>query len=349
MHSDSIEQAALATLFLPFDSQELAWQPHVAFLRARAGIPAPYAAGLVCEQTFKPEADALRHAGMEVVPHIANDRRFELVLVLPPRQREESRALLARAVQLAGEGGRVVAAAANNSGARTVEGDLAQLAGGVESRSKHKCRVCWTAPLRASALDARLLDTWSVLDAPRPILDGRFVSRPGVFAWARIDPASELLAAQLPAMLHGRAADLGAGFGYLSLELLERCAGITALHVYEAEARALELARRNLSERAPHATIEYRWHDVTAGLTEKYDTIVMNPPFHTASGAENPGLGKRFIAVAAGALNPGGRLWLVANRHLPYESVLNDNFGTVRIVTQRHGFKIVEAVRGALR
>jgi len=36
-------------------------------------------------------------------------------------------------------------------------------------------------------------------------------------------------------------------------------------------------------------------------------------------------------------------LWLVANRHLPYEAVLDQGFGQVRTVAQEHGFKIVEA------
>ena len=41
-----------------------------------------------------------------------------------------------------------------------------------------------------AAVDAVLLDDWIALDAPRVIADGRFVSRPGVFAWDRIDAAS---------------------------------------------------------------------------------------------------------------------------------------------------------------
>ena len=84
---------------------------------------------------------------------------------------------------------------------------------------------------------------------------------------------------------------------------------------------------------------------MTAGLPHSYDVIVSNPPFHTQSRTDRPDIGRRFIAVAAAALNPGGRLWLVANRHLPYESVLTESFGKVRIVAQEHGFKIVEAVR----
>jgi 16S rRNA (guanine1207-N2)-methyltransferase len=345
MHNDRSERAALATLFLPFSLGVLPWPRRIAFLRARPEPSLPQDCELVCEQTFKPDADALQQAGYDVVQQIPANERFDLVMVLPPRQRDESRSLLARAMRLVGPAGRVVAAAANTSGARSIESDLEKLAGQVESQSKNKCRVCWTGPLDPASVDARLLDEWSGYDAPRPILDGQFVSRPGVFAWDRIDPASQLLAEELPTTLQGRAADLGAGFGYLSFELLRRCPGVTALDVYEAEARALALCRENLSAQGKRVAIDYRWHDVTTGLPNIYDTIVTNPPFHTGSGAEDPGLGRRFIAVAAQSLVPGGRLWLVANRHLPYESILNASFGNVRSVTQRYGFKVIEAVR----
>jgi 16S rRNA (guanine1207-N2)-methyltransferase len=115
--------------------------------------------------------------------------------------------------------------------------------------------------------------------------------------------------------------------------------------VYEAENRALDLARVNLASLPSPATVNYHWHDVTAGLTSSYDVIVTNPPFHTGSREDRPDIGRRFITVAAEALNPGGRLLLVANRHLPYESVLNASFGTVRLLAQEHGFKIIEAIK----
>ena len=79
----------------------------------------------------------------------------------------------------------------------------------------------------------------------------------------------------------------------------------------------------------------------------RYDVIVTNPPFHAQQGAARPDIGRAFIAAAAAALVPGGRLWLVANRNLPYELELDANFGSVRIVTQQQGFKIIEAIKGA--
>lgn len=338
---------ALETLFLPFSEGRLAWPSDGAtamFLRARDGWPLRQQPlpGLLCEQTFKPEADALTQAGFAVNVTGAQ-KTYDLVLILPPRQRDEARALMARAVAMIKPGGRVVVSQSNDEGARSSEADLARLTGDVESMSKNKCRVFWTASM--ARLDASLVTQWQQLDAVRPIAGGRFMSRPGIFAWDRIDVASELLVEHLPASLSGRAADLGAGFGYLSAELLTRCPGITTLDIYEAENRALELARVNLKQFEARAALNYRWHDVSVGLSDEYDAIVTNPPFHAQRGVDRPDIGKRFISVAADSLRPGGQLWLVANRHLPYEAVLSNNFDSVRTVVQRHGYKIIAAVR----
>ena len=230
---------ALDSLFLPFSNRSLSWpQGPVLFLRAREGwamrqYPLDQ---LVCEQSYKPFADELERGGLQATADAAaSGTRYPLVLVLPPRQREEARALFARALSLCAPGGVVVASITNNEGAKSGEADLKQLAGLGGSLAKNHCRVFWSKPL-GDAHDPALLGRWSELDAPRAILDGRFASRPGVFAWDRIDPASALLAAHFPADLAGRGADLGAGYGYLSAELLLRNAKITSLDLYEAEA-----------------------------------------------------------------------------------------------------------------
>lgn len=335
---------ALETLLLPLVDGPLAWPREGGglFLRARDGWPLHQRAwaGLVCEQSFKPEADALQRSGVRLAAP-GDATRYPLVLVLPPRQRDEARALFARAIAHAQPGGRVLACQRNDEGAKSGEADLARLAGPLGSLSKNKCRAFWTAPLDG-AIDPELAAQWQALDAPRPIADGRFLSRPGVFAWDRIDTASALLARHLPDDLHGAAADLGAGYGYLASELLARCPGIVSLDLYEAEQRALELARHNLAGAAARVALDFHWHDVTTGLGRRFDVIVSNPPFHAQGRADRPDIGRRFIAVAADALKPGGRLWLVANRHLPYESELGARFARVRTVAQEAGFKVIE-------
>ncbi len=348
--------APLQALMLPFESGALRW-PHEAapgralFLRGRDGWPlhARPLPGLAAWQPFRPDADALQRAGFDVVDETGTNTH-PLVLLLPPRQRDELRALFARAVDACAEGGTVLASVANDAGAKSAEADLRKLAGGLEGVvSKHHCRVFW-ARKDAARLDAALLGEWRGRDAPRRITapqlpQGGFLTRPGVFAWDRIDPASALLAAHLPTNLRGHGADLGAGWGFLSLEVLARNPQVQALDLFEADARALALARHNLGELGTQAALDFHWHDVTTGLPRSYDFIVSNPPFHAHDAADRPELGQRFIAAASQALRKGGRLYLVANRHLPYEAALAAGFGQVRELAQRNGFKVVEAVR----
>ncbi len=341
---------ALEALFHPFSAGLLQWPAgDVLFLRGREGaaLHAQRASGLVATQPFKPEAARLARIGIDLVDEDALPAgKFALVLVLPPRQREEARALLAKACAAVAPGGVVVASVSNDEGAKSREADLKQLAGSVSVLSKHHCRVFWTAP--GAIITTALQAQWAGGDVARRIvspdlLGGGFQTRPGVFAWDRVDTASAMLAAALPNDLHGRVADFGAGWGYLALQVLARCPKVTSMDLYEADARALALADANLVDaRVP---MHFHWQDVAAGIEERFDAIVCNPPFHALGRGDRPDIGRAFIDAAAQALNPGGRLWLVANRHLPYEEALGSGFPQVRTLAQSGGFKVIEATK----
>ena len=345
--SAAAPDVALAALFVPFElnALRLPASDRALFLRARAGMRLREMAQTdwLCQQTFLPFADELSRCGLRVGEPETHDL-FPLVLLLPPRQRDEARAVFAQALAHVAPGGTLLACAPNTEGARSCEADLTQLVGDVQHLSKHKCRVFWATPDEAS-INWSLQNEWSALDAPREIGDG-YISRPGLFAWNRVDHASALLAAHLPHDLSGRVADLGAGYGYLATQVIARCAQVNSVDLYEAEARALAPARLNL-ERAQQACghpvqIAVHWHDVTRGLLQRYDAIVSNPPFHQGR-ADLPQLGRAFITSAADALVPNGRLFIVANRHLPYEALLAARFSSVTTLTVQDGFKVIEA------
>ncbi len=77
---------------------------------------------------------------------------------------------------------------------------------------------------------------------------------------------------------------------------------------------------------------------------DKYDLIVMNPPFHEGHAAE-PSLGVAIIKTALKALKQGGKLMMVANRGLPYEQVLAENSKEYGETCRNARFKVLWAKR----
>lgn len=182
---------------------------------------------------------------------------------------------------------------------------------------------------------AWLPDDWRA--APRAVAPG-FVTLPGLFSADGPDEGSRLLAAHLPARMPTRVVDLGAGWGWLAAQVLAR-EGVTELHLVESDADALTCARANVTD--PRA--RFHWADATSfRLPEPVNGVVMNPPFHQTRAAE-PRLGAAFIATAARLLTGAGRLWMVANRQLPYEAELRAHFASVEEFGGDARFKLLTA------
>lgn len=337
--------AALERL-VPLPSGELE------FWNADAAATLPHAPSR-CEQGFRLVSDAIVARGWAVESGVEGiGAGFPaapsptVILVLLPRSREVGRGLLARGVaRLEAGGGLLLAAAHNDEGARSFEKDLALLVPLSGSLSKHHGRAFWVrmAP-GAGAFDKALAEAWLAADAPRRDATTALWQRPGVFNEGRLDAGSALLIEHLPKDLRGRVADLGAGSGLLSLAVLERCPAVTALELFEAEARAVDLARRNLAGAC--VPVGIHWHDVSAGVLSdgraRFDAVVCNPPFHAGSRSV-PALGRAFIAAAARALNRDGQFLMVANRHLPYEDELRTVFGRGELLAEQGGFKVYRA------
>ncbi len=181
-------------------------------------------------------------------------------------------------------------------------------------------------------------DSWKSI-GPVFNADG-YWSQAGIFAADGIDSGSSLLAQNLPQSLSGRIADLGAGWGYLSKQII-MLPKVTHLDCVESDYAALECARLNcLDDR-----VTFHWGDATTWKSDrKLDVVVMNPPFHVRRSAE-PEIGKDFILAAARLLKRGGQLWMVANRQLPYEKTLGEAFIDFNEIAGDNRFKVFHAKR----
>jgi 16S rRNA (guanine1207-N2)-methyltransferase len=265
--------------------------------------------------------------GYAVAPEAEKDARFAHSIVCLTRARAEARALIAAA--MARTDGVVIVDGQKTEGADSMLKALRQRVDVGGPISKAHGKVYWC---RGGAD----FSDWAMGPELQP---GGFWTAPGVFSADGIDPASALLAQALPKAMVGTVADLGAGWGYLSAHALTR--DVKAVHLVEAHDMALQCARHNVTD--PRAV--FHWADATTWTPpQKMDAVIMNPPFHTGRAAD-PSLGRAFIGAAARILQPHGALWMVANRHLPYEDALVENFAKVVDLDGDARFKLVRAER----
>lgn len=339
----------LKTLFLGLDELATLNQGNesVAFLRAMYSPDLgeySHAREWLYEQSFAPYADRLREAGYAVSPDaIETQGTLDRVLFAATRFAEENHATLARGWHMLKPGGWLVVAQHNDLGAKRLDAVLKQLGGSAQAVSKNHCRA--VAVQKTGEGDAGLLAAWRRQGEPQSVEGAPLLAAPGMFSWRKVDAGSRLLIDALPKSLAGRGADIAAGWGYLSWAILETRPKVTHITLYEAEKRALELAEKNLQ---PHkGKASFLWADATRKLEEAgqgFDWAVMNPPAHDLLHSA-PEASAAIFARAAEALKPGAKLYLVANRHLPYERTLEELFSSVITLSETAEYKVIEATR----
>ncbi|WP_299984657.1 class I SAM-dependent methyltransferase [uncultured Ruegeria sp.] len=277
-------------------------------------------------QPFKPFHDHFATQGFLTTPE--SDAPCQDVIVFLPRTKALARALIHQACSRVS--GVIVVDGAKTDGVDSLLKDIRKRVAVEGPISKAHGKIFWFQS------DAVTFADWA---APENQMVDGFQTAPGVFSADGIDPASALLLKSLPTKRGARIADLGAGWGFLSTNLTHDT--LHSLHLVEADHTALTCARANV----PDPRAQFHWADATTWKApEALDMVVMNPPFHTSRSAD-PTLGQCFIASAARNLTRNGSLWMVANRHLPYEATLSEVFARVEEVAGDNRFKVFHASR----
>ncbi|MFC5584954.1 class I SAM-dependent methyltransferase [Nitratireductor kimnyeongensis] len=330
----------LPTLLFPFERGLIdppGEDERVLFLGAPGAfhLPSDFAGNMTAVQGYRPDFLALQRTGISVFPEPEGEG-YDLALVLLGRHRRENEQRLAEALKRTRPGARIVAACAKKDGGGSVRKRMGELVELEDHASKHHGVVFWLR--RPDAIDAAL----AALEIGETVADG-YTTAAGGFSDDGVDPGSALLVKCLPDNLSGRMADFAAGWGYLSVAAVSSFPAIKSIDLYEAHYASVEAARRNMAHKASQVPARFFWHDLLGEpVNERYDVILMNPPFHRSRAAE-PDMGHSMIAAAAKALKPRGRLFLVANRQLPYEESLEKHFAAQGELRRDTVFKVLWA------
>lgn len=311
--------------------------------------------GLAVEAAQRTLADAgvstahvLAAQGAEGIPH---DVAADVVAIRVVPERLVMLHLLLEARRILRPGGRCLLAGANAEGAKTAARMMEQLFGHakvLEQHSSHRLVVS-TRPAQVPDVDANLQSTFVDPDVFHEIpltlrgMSFTLFTRPGVFSWEHLDEATDVLATLLDVAPGERVLDIGCGAGALGV-VAAGLSGTGDVCLVDVDHEAVRCAQRTL-DRAGSQNARAVVSDVaSAVLDQRYDVVVANPPFHVGRHTDLD-VPRQFIRDAHAVLRPGGRVLLVANRTLPYEAMMTEQFGTYRSVHDGRRFKVLSAIR----
>lgn len=340
-----MNDGSLKTLFYPFEAGVLdgpGEDARVLFLNAVPAfrLPEAFPEKISLQQEFRPLFRALEASGHTLTPQPDGDN-YDLTMILAGRHRGQNELWIAEALRRTRPGGRIVVAGGKTDGAASLRKRISSIYSVDDHASKNHGVVFWMT--RGDDVEEAV----SALEAANPplILDGGYLTVPGIFSHEHVDAGSLMLADNLPADIKGHVADFGAGWGYLSVRLALASTKVTSIDLFDASFSACIAAKANMSNLAANVESRVQWYDLLEEKPEnRYDAIIMNPPFHQTRAAE-PSIGEGMIKAAAASLKLGGRLFMVANRTLAYEPVLQASFARSGEIVRDGKFKILWAVR----
>ena len=266
---------------------------------------------------------------------------FDLVLCHLPRQRVVQEELLGGAAAVLRPGGALYIVAHRQAGIRTALATARHLLGHcgvVRQRKGYHVAMAVRPPLGGFAIPSPTYHSHTVLvDDVETIV----VGKPGVFAWDRLDDGTAALITAMRIAPSEQVLDLGCGTGLAGVAAARRApeGHVTLL---DADLRAAEAAQRTLvANEVDNAEVVLS--DLGAELpASTFDVVITNPPFHQDIQTD-PTAARRFVTAAQRLLRSSGRLYLVANRFLPYRPWLEAAFDHVAVALSNPRFSVWEA------
>lgn len=227
---------------------------------------------------------------------------------------------------------------------------VGQRTGGIKAARKALRRYFKDVHVRAVGNHCQLLTACTALTGPVDMAAWRTQSRlelgfdiygyPGSFSEGRLDEGTQRLLEVLVLPSEGTLLDLACGCGVMGVWAKRKQPALT---VTLSDIDHLSVAAAIETAASGDAEVECIAVDgVPPGRT--FDVIITNPPFHQGVKTEYDTTA-RFLRDVPGALNPGGRFWLVANHFLPYEKWLDESFENVAKRFEDKRFKVYEAWR----
>lgn len=290
------------------------------------------------------------------LPAPPNDTH-DVVLMTLPKGRDLARLYLLSAYGALRDGGRLYLAGGNRAGIKSVLADAEALYGPASVlgyKGGHRVALL-TRPGRDQAPELPAIfrapgladDTYAEFEVTVGDEIYRVRSRPGVFSWEHMDAGTRLLLEHTEVHVTDRVLDVGCGYGIIGMHATRQATKGHATLV-DVDLLACQSATATLKANDIERAEVILGDGLDAVGDRRYTLIVSNPPFHSGHQVSLE-TAQAFVHGAYASLESRGRLVIVANRFLRYDSVMREVFGAVTTIAQTSRYHLLMAEKARQR
>ena len=272
-----------------------------------------------------------------------SDNSFDGVLFRVSKERASSHHIINQSLKLLKTNGKLVLSGEKNDGIKSYVKQASKLFSTSVNAEKHGKAYIASIPLNATESTPLNDKNYSQL-RPIQFSDNLCLqTKPGIFGWDKIDRGSAFLMDHLTQFLstYKKAPqsllDLGCGYGYIALSASEF--GFNRVMATDNNAAALLAAQENLKS-LNHIQWDTLATDAGDKITETFDTILCNPPFHSGFSVDDQ-LAIKFLSQTKRLLCRSGQALFVVNTFIPLEYKAKPYFEQIDVIANNGAFKLI--------
>ncbi|AOT06955.1 methyltransferase [Pseudoalteromonas luteoviolacea] len=270
------------------------------------------------------------------LPSIDN---LDLIIYYYPKSKPEANMMLSNIRASLGKTTRLLVVGENKGGVKSVEKQLKPYAHASYKLDSAKHCILYEFNELIEEEHFDIADYHQIFNVKVAAQSFEAVSVPGVFNHGKLDAGTELLLNNLSIPHNGNVLDFGCGAGLIATFMLNErpnlslfCLDVSALALYASEQTL------KMNGHAGHFILS----DGLGQVTEKFDAIVSNPPFHTGLNTDYS-IAETFLANAKHMMKKGASLQIVANSFLKYPPIIEQHFKHFKTDTKNTKFAVYQA------
>jgi len=264
------------------------------------------------------------------------DTKFEHIYVFLPKAKARLKYVLNYAMSALADDGELYFVGENKGGIKSLAKNLKTQFDYTEKLAvgKHSAIVLAQRPIQQTtfALENYFEPQVNELDLDLSAL-------PGVFSQDRLDKGTQVLLDNLPRKIKGRVLDFGCGAGVIGSYIVKHFE-VEEVEMIDDDLPAVLSAQKNIElNKLPY--IEAYASNGFSDVEDRFNWIISNPPFHQGVKTDY-NVTETFLREAKEYLKLSGKLLIVANEFLNYETILRGHFKSVNTLVTENGFKVIQ-------